>query len=36
MIRKNNLKEIQKMSDKTGISVTRLINGAIKELLESL
>ena len=36
MIRKNNLKEIKKMSDMTGISVTRLINGAIKELLESL
>lgn len=36
MIRKNNFKELKKMSDKTGISVTRLINGAIKEFLERI
>ena len=36
MIRKNNFKELKKMSENTGISVTRLINGAIKELLERI
>lgn len=36
MIRKNSINGLKKMSEKTGISVTRLINGAIKEFLESL
>jgi metal-responsive CopG/Arc/MetJ family transcriptional regulator len=34
MIRKENLKDLQKMYKKTGISVTRLLNGAVKEFLE--
>ena len=34
MIRKENLKNLQAMYKKTGISVTRLLNGAIKEFLE--
>ncbi len=34
MIRKENLKNLQTMYKKTGISVTRLLNGAIKEFLE--
>lgn len=34
MIRKNNLEQLQKMYKKTGISVTRLLNCAVKEFLE--
>ena len=34
MIRKENLKNLQNMCKKTGISVTRLLNCAIKEFLE--
>lgn len=34
MIRKENLNELQKMHKKTGISVTRLLNCAVKEFLE--
>jgi metal-responsive CopG/Arc/MetJ family transcriptional regulator len=34
MIRKENLKDLQKMYKKTGISVTRLLNVAVKEFLE--
>lgn len=34
MIRKENLKDLQKMYKKSGISVTRLLNGAVKEFLE--
>lgn len=34
MIRKGNLEQLQKMYKKTGISVTRLLNGAVKEFLE--
>lgn len=34
MIRKENLYNLQKMYKKTGISVTRLLNCAIKEFLE--
>lgn len=33
-MRKKNLEGLKKMSSKTGISVTRLLNGAIKEFLE--
>lgn len=34
MIRKENLENLQKMHKKTGISVTRLLNAAIKDFLE--
>lgn len=34
MIRKKNLENLQSMHKKTGISVTRLLNGAVKEFLE--
>lgn len=34
MIRKENLKNLQKMYKETGISVTRLLNCAIKEFLK--
>lgn len=34
MIRKENLNNLQKMHKKTGISVTRLLNCAVKEFLE--
>ena len=34
MIRKENLNNLQKMYKRTGISVTRLLNCAIKEFLE--
>lgn len=34
MIRKENLKDLQKMYKKTGISVTRLLNCAVKEFLD--
>ena len=34
MIRKENLSNLKKMYKKTGISVTRLLNGAVKEFLE--
>lgn len=34
MIRKDNLKNLQKMYKNTGISVTRLLNCAVKEFLE--
>ncbi len=34
MIRKENLTNLQKMHKKTGISVTRLLNCAVKEFLE--
>lgn len=34
MIRKENLNNLQKMYKKTGISVTRLLNCAVKEFLE--
>lgn len=34
MIRKENLKNLQKMYKNTGISVTRLLNCAVKEFLE--
>lgn len=34
MIRKDNLNNLQKMYKQTGISVTRLLNCAIKEFLE--
>ena len=34
MIRKDNLKWLQDVHKKTGISVTRLLNGAVKEFLE--
>ena len=34
MIRKQNLNNLQKMYKKTGITVTRLLNCAIKEFLE--
>ena len=34
MIRKENLGNLQKMHKKTGITVTRLLNGAVKEFLE--
>lgn len=33
-MRRKNLEGLKKMSSKTGISVTRLLNGAIKEFLE--
>ena len=36
MIRKDNLKRLQRMHKETGISVTRLLNSAIKEFIESL
>lgn len=36
MLRKKNIKQLTKYHDKTGISVTRLLNGAIKEFLDSL
>ena len=36
MIRENNLKNLQKMHNKTVISVTRLLNSAVKEFLENL
>ncbi|MDO5556639.1 MAG: hypothetical protein Q4G05_00115 [Clostridia bacterium] len=36
MIREKNLRDLQKMNKKTGITVTRLLNAAIKEFLESL
>lgn len=35
-MRKKNLEGLKKMSSQTGISVTRLVNGAIKEYLENL
>lgn len=34
MIRKKNEEEINKFHDQTGISFTRLLNGAIKEFIE--
>ena len=34
MIRKENLNNLQKLHKKTGISVTRLLNCAVKEFLE--
>lgn len=34
MIRKENLSNLQKMYKKTGISVTRLLNAAVKDFLE--
>lgn len=34
MIRKENLKDLQKMYKKTGISVARLLNCAVKEFLD--
>ena len=34
MIRKENLKDLQKMYIKTGISVSRLLNCAVKEFLD--
>jgi len=34
MIRRENLKHLQRMHKKTGITVTRLLNGAVKEFLE--
>ena len=34
MIRKENLSNLQKLHKKTGISVTRLLNCAVKEFLE--
>lgn len=34
MIRKENLSNLKKMYQRTGISVTRLLNGAVKEFLE--
>lgn len=36
MIRSNNLNGLQKMHKETGISVTRLLNSAIKEFLENV
>jgi len=33
MIRKDNLSNLTQMYKKTGISVTRLLNGAVKEFL---
>lgn len=36
MIRKNNLEKLKQINDQTSISVTRLINGAIKEFLENI
>lgn len=36
MLRKKNIKQLTKYHDKTGISVTRLLNGAIKEFLDTL
>lgn len=36
MLRKKNIKQLTKYHDKTGISVTRLLNGAIKEFIDSL
>ena len=35
MIRKNNLENLQNLSDKKSISVTRLLNGAVKDFLET-
>lgn len=35
-MRRKNLEGLKKMSSKTGISVTRLLNGAIKEFLEKV
>ena len=34
MIREQNLKGLQKFHSKTGISVTRLLNSAVKEFIE--
>lgn len=34
MIRKDNLEELKRLNETTGISITRLINGAIKDFLE--
>lgn len=34
MIRKENLENLQKMHQKTGITVTRLLNSAVKDFLE--
>ena len=34
MMRKENLDSLQKMHKRTGITVTRLLNGAVKEFLE--
>lgn len=34
MLRKNNIKKINEYHQKTGISFTRLVNGAIKEFFE--
>ena len=36
MLRKDNLTGLQRMHKESGISVTRLLNSAIKEFLESL
>ncbi len=35
MLRKNNIKKINEYHQKTGISFTRLVNGAIKEFFEN-
>lgn len=35
MLRKKNIKKLREYHQKTGISVTRLLNGAIKEFLEN-
>jgi metal-responsive CopG/Arc/MetJ family transcriptional regulator len=35
MLRKNNVKKLKEYHDKTGISFTRLLNGAIKEFLDN-
>ena len=35
MLRKNNIKKLREYHQKTGISVTRLLNGAIKEFFEN-
>ena len=35
MIRQDNLKGLQAIHKKTGISVTRLLNGAVKDFLET-
>lgn len=35
MLRKNNIKKLNEYHQKTGISFTRLVNGAIKEFFEN-
>ena len=36
MIRENNLNYLKKLNKKTGITITRLLNGAIKNFLDNL